>query len=177
MSPDDGQLPQWNAWRANAFAISGRFEEARGAALESLSSNANNFTNHRAYAYQVLAASNAHLGRIDEARAALAEALKLRPALTPSLAALPFSSATAEQRDRYLAGLRLGGVELLGDRLHHVHLVHLQLLRRGCECARAAPLATTPARVRAERARQNMGPSPGKPQDGGLFLDPAQRAG
>ena len=58
----------------------------------------------------VLAASYAHLGRVENAQAALVEAQSLRPGLTAEIFALLYST-NPDFRDRYLEGLRIAGLE------------------------------------------------------------------
>ncbi len=64
----------------------------------------------RADAYQMLAASLAHLGEMKEARSALEQAVRLRPALTLEVAAVYYAASSAEHRERFLEGLRLAGL-------------------------------------------------------------------
>ena len=85
----------------------GRYEEAVDWAKQSVRLNPDAFIVHRA-----LAASNAQLGRIDEARAALAEVLRLDPNLTlekvkRQTAAVGWDPDVIEP---YIAGLRKAGL-------------------------------------------------------------------
>jgi hypothetical protein len=61
-------------------------------------------------AHLVLAASCAHLGRLDEAQAAVKQSLKLNPRLT--VARLPefFPISNFKNLDAYLDGLRKAGL-------------------------------------------------------------------
>jgi tetratricopeptide (TPR) repeat protein len=113
LSPDDPLRFAWEVTRGSAHFAAGRYPEARDAARLALSFNTNDSSNNRANAYQLLAASLALLGETTEARAQLAEAVRLRPALNLELAAVWFASSSAEHRERYLEGLRLAG---LGER-------------------------------------------------------------
>jgi TolB-like protein/Flp pilus assembly protein TadD len=61
-------------------------------------------------AYTSLAASYALMGRGDEARKALAEAVRSRPDTNLRYHEIRYSIANAEHRDRYLRGLRLAGL-------------------------------------------------------------------
>ena len=58
----------------------------------------------------MLAASLAHLGELKEARSALEQAVRLRPALTLEVAGVWYAASSAEHRERYLEGLRLAGL-------------------------------------------------------------------
>jgi tetratricopeptide (TPR) repeat protein len=110
MSPEDVALPSWISFEAWAHFVSGRLEEARAAAQRGIDLNANELFNARATLYERLAASEALLGRPEEARLALAESLRLRPALTLEVAGWRLRAADAEPRERYLEGLRIAGL-------------------------------------------------------------------
>ena len=86
LSPDDPERFRWEHYRAVAHFAAGRYQEARDAEQFALSFNANDSFNTRACAYQMLAASLAHLGELKEARSALEQAVRLRPALTLEVA-------------------------------------------------------------------------------------------
>ena len=58
----------------------------------------------------MLAASLAHLGELKEARSALEQAVRLRPALTLEVAGVWYAASSAEHRERFLEGLRLAGL-------------------------------------------------------------------
>jgi hypothetical protein len=75
-----------------------------------LSFNARDPFNNRASASQTLAASLAHLGETNEARSALEQAVRLRPALTLEVAGVWYAASSAEHRERFLEGLRLAGL-------------------------------------------------------------------
>ena len=110
-SSDDPELWRMHGWLGWAHFAAGRYTEARDLTRRSLEYNANDEFNSRASNYQVLAASNAQLGQLDEARDALDEAKQLRPGLTSEWVSLMFSTADADYRNRVLAGLRLAGLE------------------------------------------------------------------
>ena len=58
----------------------------------------------------MLAASLAQLGELKEARSALEQAVRLRPALTLEVAGVWYAASSAEHRERFLEGLRLAGL-------------------------------------------------------------------
>jgi hypothetical protein len=66
------------------------------------------------YAYRALVASYGQLGRIDEARAAVAEELRIDPELTLAKVEREIASVNPnfnpDFRDRYLDGLRKAGL-------------------------------------------------------------------
>ena len=93
-----------------AHFAAGRYPEARDACQFALSFNTNDSTNVRATTYLRLAASLAHLGELKEARSALEQAVRLRPALTLEVAGVWYAASSAEHRERYLEGLRLAGL-------------------------------------------------------------------
>jgi tetratricopeptide (TPR) repeat protein len=109
-SPDDAQRFAWETYRAGAHFAAGRYEEARDAAQFALSFNTNDFGNTRANASQTLAASLAQLGELKEARSALEQAVRLRPALTLDIAGRWYAASSTEHRERLLEGLRLAGL-------------------------------------------------------------------
>jgi tetratricopeptide (TPR) repeat protein len=110
INPDAPGRFAWETYRATAYFAAGRYQEARDASQFALSFNTNDWANNRAFAYQMLAASLAQLGETKEARSALEQALRLRPALTLGVAAVPYAASTAEHRELYLEGLRLAGL-------------------------------------------------------------------
>ncbi len=77
LDPRNPQKALWLAWMSWAHYGAGRYEEAVDWAKQSVRLNPDAFI-----AYRALAASNGQLGRIDEARAALAELLRIDPDLT-----------------------------------------------------------------------------------------------
>ena len=111
LSPEDPALPDWYMYRAQALAWAGRYQESSEAAKSSLSLNRNSPFNTRAQAFQILAASSALLGRMNEARNALLEARKLRPHLSLDVATLNQASVDSAVRERYVEGLRMAGLE------------------------------------------------------------------
>ncbi len=81
LSPDDPDFPIWVRDITLAHFAAGRYEEAVEWGQRRVLRYPNDAFNGLAVTYQYLAASYAHLGQLDEARAALDEALKLSPAL------------------------------------------------------------------------------------------------
>ena len=110
LSPDDPQRFVWEHYRGMTHFAAGRYLEARDAAQFALSFNANDSTNSRAGAYQTLAASLAQLGELKEARLALEQAVRLRPALTLEIASPYLAAGDPEHHERLLEGLRLAGL-------------------------------------------------------------------
>ena len=96
----------WTALgRALAHLVARRFEQAIEWADRALHDQP-----RLATAFRVKAVANAHLGRLDEARADLGRLLAIDPRFTiPALRAL-FQSAAPEFVEIYLAGLRLAGL-------------------------------------------------------------------
>jgi len=82
-----------------------RFETAIEAARKAIQLN-----QYSTPAYLVLAASYAHLGRSDEAQAAVKQALKLNPKLTIGRLPELFPIAKYKNLDSYLDGLRMAGL-------------------------------------------------------------------
>jgi TolB-like protein/Flp pilus assembly protein TadD len=82
-----------------------RYQEAADGAKKALQLN-----NYMVPAHLILAASCAHIGRLDEAQAAIKRALELNPEL--SIAKLPslFAIARYKNLDAYLDGLRKAGM-------------------------------------------------------------------
>lgn len=111
LSPEDDFLTDWRSYEALAYFAAGDYEKAREAALKCVRSNANSAFNRIADGYERLASSNAHLGRMDEARQALQEAKRLRPGLRSQLVEAVLASADPDLRGRYLDGLRMAGLE------------------------------------------------------------------
>jgi tetratricopeptide (TPR) repeat protein len=110
LSPDDPERSKWESFRALAHFAAGRYQEARDACQFALSFNTNDATNVRADTYITLAASLAQLGELKEARSALEQAVRLRPALTLVVAGRWYAASSAEHRERRLEGLRLAGL-------------------------------------------------------------------
>jgi hypothetical protein len=61
--------------------------------------------------YQALALAHAHLDEIEQARAALARALELRPALNLAWVDRMYAKVDPELRERYRQGFILAGLE------------------------------------------------------------------
>ena len=111
LSPRDPRLPHWWGSIAAAHFAGADYESAREAATRSIEFGTNEPLNTLATAYQVLAASQALLGRGDSATAALNEALRLRPNFGTEWVSLFYSTAEPEHRRRFLDGLRIAGLE------------------------------------------------------------------
>ena len=89
---------------ASAHFFAGRFEEATEWAQRSI-----DLQNGFAFSHLFLAASNAHLGRIEEAQAAMKVVLTIRPDFTiAELSVLPLRFA--ERRKLLIDGLRMAGM-------------------------------------------------------------------
>jgi tetratricopeptide (TPR) repeat protein len=82
-----------------------RYQDAADAAKKALQLNSYNVPGHL-----VLAASCAHLGRLDEAQAAIKESLKLNPELSVTRLPELFPIARYKNLDAYLDGLRKAGL-------------------------------------------------------------------
>jgi hypothetical protein len=95
--------------RAQALLARGDYEGARDAATRSLLLPAD-INTPRTAAHLLRAASLAHLGLLDEARSALDEARRLRPALRRELVSVHSRGASRDYQERYLEGLRLAGL-------------------------------------------------------------------
>jgi adenylate cyclase len=119
--PDDGiakietgiRLSPRDPWRwmdfqllAVAHLVAERFAEAVDAAQRSLQHNPDNHNTHA-----LLAISYAHLGRIDEARSALREVLRLQPDYSLAGVRQIYAGANEEFVERVVAGLRKAGLE------------------------------------------------------------------
>jgi tetratricopeptide (TPR) repeat protein len=87
----------------------GDYEAASDAALRS-TRLPQDINNPHTDSYLLIAASLAHLGRLEEARAALDEAKKRRPALREELLSVYRRGASKDYQERYLEGLRLAGL-------------------------------------------------------------------
>ena len=111
LSPEDDLVTDWRLYEGIAYFAAGDYEKAREAALKCVQSNANTLNNRIASGYQLLAASNAHLGLMNEAQEALQEAKRLRPELRGQMVEVAFSSAEPGHRQRYLEGLRMAGLK------------------------------------------------------------------
>ena len=82
-----------------------RYEEAAKFAKTALQ-----FHERTAPAFHILAAACAHLGRMDEAREAMADARKLDPELTISRLVAIYPIARLRNLDAFLEGLRKAGL-------------------------------------------------------------------
>lgn len=90
---------------AEANLQDARYQEAADAARKALQLN-----NHMVQAHLILAASCAHLGRLDEAQAAIKQSLELNPDLTIARLSELFPIARYKNLDAYLDGLRKAGL-------------------------------------------------------------------
>ncbi|MDX1384913.1 MAG: hypothetical protein R3190_14770, partial [Thermoanaerobaculia bacterium] len=88
-----------------------RYREARDAARRAIETNSDTPWGALAIGWQDLAASLAWLGETEEAAAALAKAIELRPDLSPEWVEVWYASADPDHRRRYLEGLLRAGLE------------------------------------------------------------------
>jgi adenylate cyclase len=109
LSPADASMSWMLKIKADALFANADYEGARDAALRSTRLPQDINTPHTD-SYLPLAASLAHLGRLDEARAALDEARRLRPALRLELVSVYLGATERDFRERYLEGLRMAGL-------------------------------------------------------------------
>jgi len=112
IGPRDPGRWTWLDGRGHALILLGRDEEAIHALISALDANPKNLFSHA-----FLAAAYAHLGRSDEARAALAAYLQRRPGATIStfrrLSPVPLALTSPkyqEQHERLKEGLRKAGM-------------------------------------------------------------------
>jgi adenylate cyclase len=77
LSPRDPAMSQWHNLRADPELGLGRFDEALEDVKEAVDGGYRNI-----YSYMNLAAAHAFKGEMDEAKAAMAEALRLKPDLS-----------------------------------------------------------------------------------------------
>ena len=112
IGPRDPGRWTWLDGRGHALILLGRDEEAIHALISALDANPKNLFSHA-----FLAAAYAHLGRSDEARAALAAYLQRRPATTIStfrrLSPVPLALTSPkyqQQHERLKEGLRKAGM-------------------------------------------------------------------
>ena len=110
-SPEDPSMSAFLGLKAMVHFESGDYAEARDAARLSTRLPQVYTVGPHAGLYLMLAVSLAHLGELDEARAALAEARELRPALRTEVARVGFAGANSDFLERYLDGLRMAGLE------------------------------------------------------------------
>jgi adenylate cyclase len=106
LSPRDPRI--WTAFQmlGAAHLVAERFEEAADAAQRSLQHNPNDHNTH-----VLLAVSYAHLGRIDEARSAFREVLRLQPDFSLAGARQTLAAANDDFVEGLVAGLRKAGLE------------------------------------------------------------------
>jgi adenylate cyclase len=105
LSPRDQFNFAWHYLLAFALFVASRYEEALNAAEKSLRENAN-----APGAYRVRAASLSQLGRIDEARSALADFLRLAPAATVASTKAQVPLKRSGDLDRYVDALKRAGL-------------------------------------------------------------------
>ena len=105
LSPRDPLLIIWHLCKGWAALLSGRDREAVEFATEATRANAAFPDN-----YAVLAAAHGQLGNDAEAGAAIKELLRRMPGLTTADHRLNRPFGSAEQRQRFLDGLRLAGL-------------------------------------------------------------------
>jgi tetratricopeptide (TPR) repeat protein len=67
------------------------------------------------WAYAALASSLAHLDKLDEARAALAELLRRQPDFSPAFVRKTYAGWPAELSDHYFDGLRKAGLDIADE--------------------------------------------------------------
>ena len=103
--------PYWLTTVARAHFAAERYEEAVQFAEKSIGYNYDDRWDTRAQTHEVRAASYSRLGRLEKARAALAETSKLGPRKSSEWVSLLYGVAEPEHRQRYLDGLRMAGLE------------------------------------------------------------------
>jgi adenylate cyclase len=106
LSPKDPQRSLWLVTMGMAHFAAERYEMAAEWAQRTLEHDP-----HDPWAYEVLAASYARLGRIDEARAALEEQLRIEPDLTLDKVRRQNPGVDPEFLEPFLDGLRKAGLE------------------------------------------------------------------
>ena len=105
LSPRDQFNFAWHYLLAFALFVAGRYEEALHTAEKSLQENAN-----APGAYRVRAASLSQLGRIDEAKSALAHFLRFVPDATVASMKPQLPLKRPEDLDRYIEALKRAGL-------------------------------------------------------------------
>jgi len=105
LSPRDPFNFAWHYLLAFALFVAGRYEEALSAVEKSVRENAS-----VPGAYRVRAASLSELGRIDEARSALADFLRLAPDATVASTRAQVPLKGPGDLDRYVAALKRAGL-------------------------------------------------------------------
>ena len=109
--PAERSLPRWLYYLSLAHFVEERYEEALDWAERALESNGD--VHNSAFIQFVRASSLTHLDRLDEARQALNEAVRLWPGPLELERDLRFIFTVREPalQNRYLDGLRLAGLE------------------------------------------------------------------
>ncbi len=106
LDPRSPLKAEWLTFMSVAHFAAGRYEDAVDWSKQSVRVNPNN-----AFAHGALAASYAQLGRIDEARAALAEVLRVEPDLTLGKVRDRLSpTVDPDPLERFLDGFRKAGL-------------------------------------------------------------------
>ncbi len=107
LSPRDPARIFWNLARSWAAILAGRYEESLEWAKKMVETNPDFPTGWRH-----LAADYAQLGRLDEARGALQQVLRLAPnlSITSSRTRVPYGPQSRDGMERYLDGLRKAGL-------------------------------------------------------------------
>ena len=108
LSPRDTSAHIWFGYLGAADVFLGKYEDAASWLRRTIEINRNDSP-----AYFWLAAASAHLGRIEEAHAAVAAGLVFDPGYTMARAQTDPPSLNPtylKQRERYIAGLRIAGV-------------------------------------------------------------------
>ena len=106
LSPRDPLLVTWHVCKGWAALLDERYQEAVEFATEAREANPE-FPD----VYAVLAAAHGHLGNAPAAAAALDQLLRRMPGLTAADMRLNRPFGTAEQRERFLEGLRKAGLQ------------------------------------------------------------------
>ena len=106
LSPQDPQMWMYLLSIGLAHFAAERYGDAVDAARRSLQQRPNFAVNHR-----LLAASYAHLGRLDEARTALEASLRLQPESSLSAHRATLPSANPAFVERFIDGLRKAGLK------------------------------------------------------------------
>jgi TolB-like protein/class 3 adenylate cyclase len=108
LSPRDARIPQWLNQAGLAKSYLGEYEAAVGWLRKSIDANRNTH-----WAYFFLAASLAHLGRLDEARTEVKAGLAVNPKFTVKRFRAGVESNNVvflAQRERVAEGMRMAGV-------------------------------------------------------------------
>jgi TolB-like protein len=107
LSPEDPAMPSYFQGMGYAHFAAERYGEAVEWAKRALESP---WGATSAAIYRLLAASYAHLDRLEEARSAALEAARLRPGFSSSRFRLQYAAADPQFVERYLEGLRKAGL-------------------------------------------------------------------